>query len=170
MSLVFKCLLIVLVLVQVGLFAGCYLNPPEDFNPRREAVGCFIEHGDHILLLQRQEGEAHAGLWCIPGGKLKNGETVTEAAIREIREETGYVFNPEQLEYLHKIYIRFESYQADFVCHLMKSAALVEPNAVQLSWDEHCLFKWVTPEEALKMNLMPTQAECIKLVYPETSL
>lgn len=30
------------------------------------------------------------GIWTLPGGGISNGETPTEAAVREIREEVGY--------------------------------------------------------------------------------
>ena len=36
-----------------------------------------------------------AGEWCLPGGKLEWGESLEEAAIREVKEETGIVIqNP----------------------------------------------------------------------------
>ena len=38
-----------------------------------------------ILLIQRSDN----GLWAAPGGAQELGETVTAAAIREVREETG---------------------------------------------------------------------------------
>jgi 8-oxo-dGTP pyrophosphatase MutT (NUDIX family) len=44
-----------------------------------------------VLLLLRAKGEDHAGEWALPGGKIKNGETAAQAAIRETKEETGYL-------------------------------------------------------------------------------
>lgn len=40
-----------------------------------------------ILIGQRPEGKALAGLWEFPGGKQEEGETVEECIVREIREE-----------------------------------------------------------------------------------
>lgn len=40
-----------------------------------------------ILIGQRPEGKALAGLWEFPGGKQEEGETVEQCIIREIREE-----------------------------------------------------------------------------------
>jgi mutator protein MutT len=50
----------------------------------------FKAPSGRVLLLRRAEGEDHAGVWALPGGKLKKGETAAEAAVREVMEETGY--------------------------------------------------------------------------------
>ncbi len=44
---------------------------------------------DTQLLLVRRNNRPNAGLWGFPGGKIELGETVMEAAIRELQEETG---------------------------------------------------------------------------------
>lgn len=43
---------------------------------------------DHVLLIQRGK-EPRRGEWSIPGGSHDVGETVREAAVREVMEETG---------------------------------------------------------------------------------
>lgn len=49
-------------------------------------VGGCIRNQEGEVLLQRRSG---SGLWGFPGGAIEPGETVQEAAVREIREETG---------------------------------------------------------------------------------
>lgn len=51
-------------------------------------VGALILKGDQILLIQRGR-EPDRGRWSIPGGGVELGETLQEAARREVREECG---------------------------------------------------------------------------------
>lgn len=51
-------------------------------------VGVVVWKGDHVLLIQRGK-EPMRGSWSIPGGSHDLGETVREAAVREVMEETG---------------------------------------------------------------------------------
>ena len=49
----------------------------------------LIDADDRVLIAQRPEGKALAGLWEFPGGKIDAGERPEEALIRELREELG---------------------------------------------------------------------------------
>lgn len=51
-------------------------------------VGVVVIDEGRMLLVKRGRGIL-AGSWAIPGGKVRYGERLTDAAIREIREETG---------------------------------------------------------------------------------
>jgi ADP-ribose pyrophosphatase len=54
----------------------------------RVAVGAVVLRDDHVLLVRRGQWPAK-GVWAVPGGSVKLGETLQEAAEREILEETG---------------------------------------------------------------------------------
>lgn len=53
------------------------------------AVGVLIEHDGRVLLGRRAPGAHEAGKWSFPAGFVDRGERVEDAAIREVREETG---------------------------------------------------------------------------------
>lgn len=52
------------------------------------AVGVIISR-DGAVLLNRRDIEPGRGLWSFPSGYVDVGEALTEAARREVREETG---------------------------------------------------------------------------------
>jgi len=58
------------------------------------AVIAVVLRGDHILLVCRKT-PPDAGMWGFPGGKMEFGETIEQAALRELHEETGIVAEAE---------------------------------------------------------------------------
>ncbi|SFW66639.1 NUDIX hydrolase [Amycolatopsis australiensis] len=65
-----------------------YYNDPNapKANSIAVAVSAFIQDDeDRILMIRRTDND----LYSIPGGQLELGETLAEAAVREVREETG---------------------------------------------------------------------------------
>ena len=57
--------------------------------PRPEiCVGAVAVDGDALLLIRRGHGPG-AGQWSVPGGRVEGGETLAEAVVRELAEETG---------------------------------------------------------------------------------
>ena len=60
-------------------------------------VGALIERDDRFLLVKEAGKGADEGKWNQPAGWLDLGENPQDAAIREVKEETGYDFTPTQL-------------------------------------------------------------------------
>ena len=69
------------------------VHPSENSHLFRVAVYALIFAADRVLLALRRDIQ----WWNLPGGGMEPGETVDEAVIREVREETGLEVAVERL-------------------------------------------------------------------------
>jgi ADP-ribose pyrophosphatase YjhB (NUDIX family) len=60
----------------------------------RPGVAAIIRNGQGEILLQRRSDN---GLWGLPGGSVEIGESVRQAIVREVEEETGLRVEVERL-------------------------------------------------------------------------
>lgn len=75
-------------------------------------VNCVLRQGQQILMLQKPR----RGWWVAPGGKVETGESLTEAILREFREETGLLIeNPE----LRGVFTVVLTQEEQFIDHWM---------------------------------------------------
>ncbi|MDD2915527.1 MAG: NUDIX hydrolase [Gallionella sp.] len=71
--------------------------------------------GENRILLCRRAIEPRYGLWTLPGGFMENGETTTEAAIRETAEEAnarieiGDPYSMYSLPHINQVHILFRA-------------------------------------------------------------
>ena len=86
-------------------------------NPKIVA-GCIPEWEDKILLCRRAIEPRH-GLWTLPAGFMENGETTSEAAIRETLEEANarvelkHFYSLFNLPHINQVYILFRAQLQD---------------------------------------------------------
>jgi 8-oxo-dGTP diphosphatase len=66
------------------------------------AVGAIVFRDDKLLLVKRANHPGK-GLWAIPGGRVELGETMKEAAMREVKEETGVRVSPKEPIYVFEV-------------------------------------------------------------------
>ncbi len=64
---------------------------------RIECAGAIVFDGRGRLLLIQRGHEPSKGRWSLPGGRIEVGESAEEAAVREVREETGLDVRIKQL-------------------------------------------------------------------------
>ena len=55
----------------------------------RRAVRCYCIRDNKVVAIRYKKGHNKEGYYDMPGGKIEEGELPEEAAIREIKEETG---------------------------------------------------------------------------------
>jgi 8-oxo-dGTP pyrophosphatase MutT (NUDIX family) len=133
---------------------------PEEFNPRFEVVSCFIEVNGKILILHRQDHKPEGDKWGCPAGKVDEGEELQEALKREVYEETEIAL--QSPKHHHKLYVKYPDY--DFIYHIFHEKMKELPK-INLREEEHKDYQWLSPEEALKTELLLDEDECIKLFF-----
>lgn len=104
------------------------------------AVGAVVFHNDSILLVRRKNPPAK-DLWAIPGGRIKFGETLQQAAEREIYEETGIRIKAESVVYVFEVIdrdeknkIRFHYVVIDLEAQYLSGTPRANDDALQASW------------------------------------
>ena len=118
--------------------------------------------GPEFLQLLRAPGQGdYGGIWSIVYGGIKSGETAVEAALRELREETGLkpaAFH--QVEFLEMFYHRGR----DRVNVLPVFAAAAPRNHKVVLNDEHTDFRWVPSADVEKSFLWRVQRQAIAII------
>ncbi|MFL6293141.1 MAG: (deoxy)nucleoside triphosphate pyrophosphohydrolase [Thermoanaerobaculia bacterium] len=118
--------------------------------PKRSAttrvVAAVIERGGRLLLCRRPAGKRHAGLWELPGGKLLPGESIPEAARRELAEELAV-----EVLAVGELLCEVPDPGSPFVVEFYPVEIAGEPIAL-----EHEALIWVRPEELAGMDLAPS--------------
>lgn len=112
------------------------------------AVCVLVEAGGKTLLVRRAAGRPAPGYWTPITGKLEPGESLPEAAVREVREETGLdvKVGPEVQ--------RCPTSNGGFLLVWYRGTLLSEDPSPRLALDEVDAARWVTPVEALELSPM----------------
>lgn len=100
-------------------------------------IGVVLRRRDEVLLIQRGT-PPEQGSWSLPGGKQEVGETVREAAIREISEETGLAVDIDDLVFLDVIDMiqlpHFHYTLIDFCCAKFEGTLQAGSDAQACIW------------------------------------
>lgn len=113
------------------------------------------------LLLMRSNDKVYSGQWRMIGGKINSGESAYEAAIRELREETGV--SPVSFWTLPSIN-HFYDPNTDSIELIPAFAAELSADANILLNEEHITFKWVSLLETQSMLYWPEQKRLFRLL------
>lgn len=117
-------------------------------------VGAVVVDDDRLLLVRRGRGRAQ-GTWAFPGGRVEDGETLAEAVVRELAEETGI---EGVCGALLGIVERLDAADAPHQVILGYQVALLEAQE-PAAGDDAAEARWVPLADVVDLRLAPGVAE-----------
>ena len=114
-----------------------------------------------FLTLRRAAGSSLAGIWQPVTGKIDRGESMLDAALREVREETGLL--PRRWWALETTTV-FPDPGSDTLIVLPLFAAEVEPRVSVVLSGEHDAHRWAPARTASRLVLWEAQRHGIEAV------
>ena len=136
---------------------GSYPDQP------RVAVGAIVFKNNKVLLVRRGKPPAE-DLWAIPGGRVEIGETLREAAEREIMEETGVTIRALEPVYTFDVIDRDADGRARFhyvIVDLTADYISGKPRA----GDDASAARWVSSEELASMKVSSATRQLLKAQF-----
>ncbi len=118
----------------------------------------LVDVDGRVLIAQRPEGKAMAGLWEFPGGKVDPGETPEAALIRELREELGIDTAESCLAPLTFASHRYDSF------HLLMPLYACRRWRGTVTAREHQSLAWVRPVRLADYPMPPADAPLVAMI------
>lgn len=118
----------------------------------------LLDDRGRVLLQQRPEGKAMAGLWEFPGGKIAAGETPEAALSRELEEELGVAVAPDDLAAFGFASHRYETFHILLLLYLCRRWQGT-PTA-----RERQAIAWVAPAEMANYPMPAADAPLVTLL------
>ena len=128
----------------------------------------IVQHNNRLYIQQRLADDVWGGLWEFPGGRLKQGETADQAAVRELAEETEFrITGLRPFNTVVHFYTKYRVTLHSFFCRLEEGQS---PEPVLHAASQ---FKWVRPVELQEFAFPSGHRKLIKkmimdkTVHPE---
>jgi len=125
------------------------------------AVSAAVFRDGRVLIVRRAQPPA-AGLYTLPGGVVELGETLVEAAIREVREETGLEIEPLSLVGYRQVIARDVDGRIERHFVILPFAARWRAGAITLN-EELAEARWLSPSELSDLATTEGLAEIVNL-------
>jgi len=131
-------------------------------------VGAVIIENARVLLVKRAHPPLEAQ-WSIPGGVLEVGEMVREAAVREVREETGLIVEPGDLLGVYDRVLRNAEQRVQY--HYVLIDFLCRPAGGELqAADDATEARWYTCEELPVLRLAEDTLDVIRKGFAQLGI
>jgi ADP-ribose pyrophosphatase len=125
------------------------------------AVGAIILDEGDILLVKRRT-EPAAGSWSLPGGRLERGESLTEALVREVFEETACKVKPHGIAGIIERIVRDDDGGVEFHFVIVDLWAEVVDRADPVAGDDAEDAKWFAVEDLSTLRMTPGLFEFLR--------
>jgi dATP pyrophosphohydrolase len=122
---------------------------------------CRVENGRSRFLILKRKTSYLPDTWQMVSGKIEKGEKAWEAALREIREETGLV--PDRLYSANEVELFYEVSQNCINIVPVFIGFIDSDQVVRLS-SEHSEYKWISPDESGNFLSFPRQIETMQMI------
>ncbi|MET3558096.1 8-oxo-dGTP diphosphatase [Streptococcus rupicaprae] len=123
--------------------------------------------GKYLLIkrsrIKRGQANVYPNYWDIPGGSVEFGELPRDAAVREVREETGLIISDEGLSLIHED-SQFDTHKQTVFTRLVYRYGLLEtPETIVLDPEEHVDDCWLDCHQAQKLQLVPYLKDILEI-------
>lgn len=129
----------------------------------RLAVGAVVFNDGCVLLVQRGKAPAR-GQWAIPGGSVKLGETLQQAAQREVFEETGIRIKAKQPVYVFDVVDVAENGGVRWHYVIIDLEATYQGGQLRCG-DDALDARWVRPSDLSELEVNPTTRKLLRQHY-----
>ena len=133
-------------------------QPLADLRPAAVAL-IVVEYDDECaLLLTRRTSSlrAHSGQWALPGGRMDESETASEAALREVREEINLTLQPESVVGTLDDYITRSGYRiTPVILWAGANTSTLEPNPDEVASIHRISFTELARADAPQFDMSP---------------
>lgn len=113
--------------------------------------------GETAFLLTRRSAQlrAHAGQWALPGGRCDMGETLEQAALRELHEELGLLLPPSSILGVLDDYATRSGYAIAPVITWLEDAGDVVPNPAEVASVHRFRLDKIADDDAVAFETIP---------------
>ncbi|HYD44556.1 MAG TPA: CoA pyrophosphatase [Phenylobacterium sp.] len=120
-------------------------------------VGAQDGSGEAAFLLTRRAAglRAHGGQWALPGGRCDPGETIPQAALRELEEELGLALGPASVLGVLDDYATRSGYAVAPVVVWLDGEDLVRPNPDEVAAVHRIPLGTILQPEAVQFETIP---------------
>ncbi len=117
-------------------------------------VGAILENNGKVLLVKEGRKVGDSNLWNQPAGWLDKGENIMDAVKREVREETGFEFEPQKVLGIYSLFRKNHPGKKTDI-HAVKiifSGKIVGGKQADFDHDEILEIKWFSIDELESMH------------------